>query len=84
MKKQATAPPPESEPVRRRGPGRFSKVETNRLIAAVREAKLDIAGVEVDLSGTIRVLTGKPESSEAGNPWNERLAKNAENQKRTA
>ena len=61
MKKQATAPPPpEAKPVRRRGLGRFSKVEVNRLIAAVREANLPIAGVEVDPSLTIRVLTGQP------------------------
>jgi hypothetical protein len=69
MKKQATVPlPQEPKPVRRRGLGRFSKVETNRLISAVREAGLAIIGVEVDPNNTIRVLTGQPESNKASDP----------------
>jgi hypothetical protein len=49
----------------------------------VLDAGLSIAGVEVDPNGVVRVLTGQPSVSEAGNPWDEVLT-NAANPKRPA
>jgi hypothetical protein len=49
-----------------RGPCRFKKTEVTRAAKAVRAAGLEIARVEVDRDGLIRVVPGKP--GEACNP----------------
>ena len=66
-----------------RGPSRFRKTETARLFRAAHDAGWDRIMCD-PATGRIMCFRGPPESNEAGDPWGERLAKNAENQKRTA
>jgi hypothetical protein len=73
--------PPKRRP---RGPSRYRRRETTRLVRGVLDAGLPVRGVEVDpVTGALRVLAGKPdEPVDNSNPWDKVL--NAQDAKRTS
>ena len=53
-----------TQPLKRRprGPSRYRRRETARLVRGVLDAGLPVRGVEVDaITGALRVLAGKPD-----------------------
>jgi hypothetical protein len=55
-----------------RGPRTFKQTDVTRAVRAVVAAGVEVARVEVDKSGRIVVIAGKPgpnEASQGGNEW---------------
>ena len=62
------------EPRRRRGPATFRQRDVKAAIRAVRAAGEDVAGVEIDGDGRIRVIVGTtamPAAAAEANPWDD-------------
>jgi hypothetical protein len=50
-------------------PARFSQTDLTRAIRAFEKAGLQVAGAEIQPTGTIRILTGEPTAAnDAGGP----------------
>lgn len=58
-----------------RGPCKLKKADITRAISAARNSGLEIARVEIDISGRIVIVAGKPVEieNENKNPWDEVL-----------
>lgn len=57
-----------------RGPARFRERDVKAAIRAARAAGEDVAAVEIDTNGKIRVIVGREAIAvEAKNPWDEDL-----------
>ena len=58
-----------------RGPCKLKKADITRAINAARTCGLEIARVEIDISGRIVIVAGKPVEieNENKNPWDEVL-----------
>lgn len=53
--------PPQPAKQRKRGPSRYRRSETSRLVKGAMDAGLTVRGLEVDpVSGALRVLVGDP------------------------
>ena len=53
--------PPQPSKQRNRGPSRYRRSETSRLLKAAADAGLTVRGIEVDaVTGDLRVLVGQP------------------------
>ena len=53
--------PPQPSKQRKRGPSRYRRSETSRLVKGAMDAGLPVRGIEVDhATGNLRVLVGKP------------------------
>jgi hypothetical protein len=50
-----------------RRPSIFRKIDLTRALKAAREAGVELARVEIDLSGKIILVTGKPTKADAVN-----------------
>ena len=60
-----------------RGASTFKQTDVTRALKAARAAGLEVERVEIDKSGKIIVVTGKPPVHElAVNPWDEVLHEN--------
>lgn len=55
----------------RRPPALFRERDVKAAIRAVRAAGEQVARVEIDAHGTIRVIVGPAAAAEARNPWDE-------------
>ena len=62
MGKRMSQKSPQPLKPRPRGPSRYRRRETARLVRGVLDAGLSVRGVEVDpLTGALRVLAGRPD-----------------------
>ena len=53
--------PPQPAKRRKRGPSRYRRSETSRLLKGALDAGLTVRGIEVDaVTGALRVLVGEP------------------------
>jgi hypothetical protein len=69
-----------------RGPCTFKQADITKAVKAVAKAGVQVARVEVDKSGRIVIITGKPgeaNGGESANPWDTVLSDDA-NQKRAS
>ena len=61
-----------------RGRSHFRQSDLTRAIKAAQAAGLEIARIEIDPNGTIKIVPGKPESEQTENPWDEVLKAKSE------
>jgi hypothetical protein len=74
-------PPPEraADPIRRRRKARGARKPTLVSIAKqAAKAGIEVARYEIDPDGKIIIVTGKPEATEADNPWLTEIKKRTE------
>jgi hypothetical protein len=69
-----------------RGPCTFKATDVTKAVKAVTAAGVEVSRVEIDKSGRIVIITGKPgeaNGGESANPWDTVLSDDA-NQKRAS
>jgi hypothetical protein len=65
-------PPPESAVDRRRCPRKARGARKPTLVSVAKQAAkagIEVARYEIDPDGKIVIVTGKPDATEADNPW---------------
>jgi len=54
-----------------RGKSRFRQSDLTRAMKAAKAAGLELARIEIDIDGTIKIIPGSPEPEPIKNEWDE-------------